>query len=1012
MALEHIWRRLGLRQTTAKAFIEDAEKQRNLLLEQITHATSIEELAKAQLALELQRITLTERLGDKNELIRQSAERQLTALNALRGGFESMAGAAERVQAAVRATAQELERGLKATASSQEYENEIAALKGKIAGNPVAVQEAELDTLLKERLAKYQAEGRSQIEAVRMANEIVNLTRQEQEEERAKADAKKNTRDLTKEISALEKESITALRKDRLDQALVGSNPFAGVEQQQAKLHELYQQEQRDLERLIQTYLLYLEAHKGAVDAAELQKLEEMRDKLHQVSAAVDELHYKVETTTFTGQLGAELIAWVNNFGTAAHQVAGLISGVLNTAISSASQAITGLIFGTKTWQQTFYQAAQSIVQSIIQVVLQFAAAQLAMFIIRQIFGTQERNVANKAAAQSAAAWAPAATSASIASYGAAAGFGVAAYVAALAVGEAAAVGVSSAGTPLGGGGGGYMVGGYTGDGNPTDPAGTVHKKEFVFSAPAVETLGLGSLQNLHHFALGGRNQPESYGNLTSAQMAIDARREGFTLLPGQALGPEFYEPHGSHAVFYDNPLGSIDNPLAPGGGDAPASRPTGRNPRSPGGDLYADANNDAELPGADNSGGPSSVTIGGGGPNRSGRGVYRPNAAGAYAAYNPFSGASGSAGINPSYASGVAGFNFTGGASAGAGANTVGASGSAVPPGRIIIGSYNWIDMGGGVYSRFNESLGRHETTTFGPSIGGNMLLAGYGDHTPTNFSLGAGIPDSGAWSYGGTDAPVGSIVGVTASGQTVIQGTNGERIVGGVATTAANPNTAVYSTANGAGGWGNTGYATRAEAQARMAADAQQQAFQIQSGFANSYLRQQADQIGYTGDSEYAQSTAGRSIAPGGGLTGAQREANYAAQAADQARLWALYGHADGGRIPGAPSTTDNHLAWMATGEHVINSVATEWADKVWGPHFLDDLNAMRVAPPRTGGYAEGGRVGGSSAGESGSSGGSPQINQAFFFDLQKLRSFIQENSGSTTEVIDLLQRMGVLS
>mgnify|MGYP000269992646 CR=1 FL=1 len=52
--------------------------------------------------------------------------------------------------------------------------------------------------------------------------------------------------------------------------------------------------------------------------------------------------------------------------------------------------------------------------------------------------------------------------------------------------------------------GGGFDSGGYTGDAPASAPAGVVHGQEFVFSAPAVRTLGVPTLDRLHRQARGG----------------------------------------------------------------------------------------------------------------------------------------------------------------------------------------------------------------------------------------------------------------------------------------------------------------------------------------------------------------------------------------------------------------------------------------------------------------------------------------------------------------------------
>ena len=83
------------------------------------------------------------------------------------------------------------------------------------------------------------------------------------------------------------------------------------------------------------------------------------------------------------------------------------------------------------------------------------------------------------AAAATTTAWAPAATVASIGSFGTAAAIGLAAVVAALALSK------------------GFRTGGYTGDGGVDDVAGVVHGKEFVFDASSTSRIGVDRLEAL-----------------------------------------------------------------------------------------------------------------------------------------------------------------------------------------------------------------------------------------------------------------------------------------------------------------------------------------------------------------------------------------------------------------------------------------------------------------------------------------------------------------------------------
>ena len=54
---------------------------------------------------------------------------------------------------------------------------------------------------------------------------------------------------------------------------------------------------------------------------------------------------------------------------------------------------------------------------------------------------------------------------------------------------------------------GGFKEGGYTGNGNPSEVAGAVHRGEFVFPAPAVQKIGVDNLHSMMASANGGGRQ-------------------------------------------------------------------------------------------------------------------------------------------------------------------------------------------------------------------------------------------------------------------------------------------------------------------------------------------------------------------------------------------------------------------------------------------------------------------------------------------------------------------------
>ena len=68
-----------------------------------------------------------------------------------------------------------------------------------------------------------------------------------------------------------------------------------------------------------------------------------------------------------------------------------------------------------------------------------------------------------------------------------------------------------------------YSSGGFTGWGNPGRVAGMVHEEEYVVSAPAVRTIGLGNLERMHQRAKAGRGFAEGGYTGGGSGMMVDA---------------------------------------------------------------------------------------------------------------------------------------------------------------------------------------------------------------------------------------------------------------------------------------------------------------------------------------------------------------------------------------------------------------------------------------------------------------------------------------------------------
>lgn len=189
---------------------------------------------------------------------------------------------------------------------------------------------------------------------------------------------------------------------------------------------------------------------------------------------------------SFGENFQATVVQLQNQFGTVAQQMASTFADVFNSAISSISNGITGLIMGTMSWGQALMMIGTTIlttiVQSIVQMGVRWVATQILMATVGKSIMAASLAATMPIAAASSAVWATPATLATIASYGAAAaaapGFILGAQGMVLAQSLAA-----------------FREGGYTGNGNPNDVAGLVHRGEFVVPADAVERIGVSSLQ-------------------------------------------------------------------------------------------------------------------------------------------------------------------------------------------------------------------------------------------------------------------------------------------------------------------------------------------------------------------------------------------------------------------------------------------------------------------------------------------------------------------------------------
>ncbi len=528
-------------------FVDANTKIQNSILAQVQGATEFRQQQEARKALDNDILAAQKNVATSSDATRESAERFLHSLEVIRDVFKDIAGSAASTAHSVMLTAEQADKVIAAsqkwqgfrresvdlitTDPEQKFRDQLEETRIKLVRqlNPDAdpikylevareVQErlnamviaherdialaAELNRIADEKLqgqklilAGDREHGQALIDQAAIESKTLEIQNERHisyaeaykiasdtvQTERGLSDQKKGQRDAQRDINDLLRESTNLLADIRERQKLISESPFLSADEKQSALHNLFIQEQQEIATQAAAVQRALQSAYGAGNQAEVDKLTE---KLRVLKAEQVELGFKIDTSTFGGQIGAELVGWVNNFGTAAHQVSQVITGTLNTAIASTSQAIAGLIFGTTTWRQAFAQAAQSIVGNLIQILLQWIVSQTIMAALSKVFSRTNAQASTSAASQSAAAWSAAAISASIATEGAAAGTGTAAYLIALGAGQAAAIGASQAG------GGSFYFGGPTG-GVEGQFAGYVHGQEHVQPAHIVRAYGV-----------------------------------------------------------------------------------------------------------------------------------------------------------------------------------------------------------------------------------------------------------------------------------------------------------------------------------------------------------------------------------------------------------------------------------------------------------------------------------------------------------------------------------------
>ncbi|HWN95488.1 MAG TPA: hypothetical protein VNT99_10680 [Methylomirabilota bacterium] len=179
--------------------------------------------------------------------------------------------------------------------------------------------------------------------------------------------------------------------------------------------------------------------------------------------------------------------------GTTAQAIARTFKDIIGGAINAISSGISSLIKGTATWGEALKNIGLGIMDTVIDAIVRMGVEWLTTHVFMEgvswafkgvMSAIRWATVAESNAAETAKVPALATTAAlsSISSYGAAAAIGIAAMVAALGVGIAAAAGA-------------FAQGGYTGRGGKYEPAGIVHRGEWVMPQESVNAWGHDGMQ-------------------------------------------------------------------------------------------------------------------------------------------------------------------------------------------------------------------------------------------------------------------------------------------------------------------------------------------------------------------------------------------------------------------------------------------------------------------------------------------------------------------------------------
>ena len=351
-------------------------------------------------------------------------------------------------------------------------------------------------------------------EQVKIRGEIGSL----QEKAVQKTDA--NTAAMIADVKKLEEERI------RLEQSInraaaearvkeISGNPYL-TDSQKAKMSvPAYQ----DLINQNAGSLSSLQTQYGETgdENAKLTIQKQINELLVEQVDLRNKLREAQDNDSFSANMDKAIIR-LQNFSNLAKETAQAFENAFNNAVNSISSGISGLIMGTKTWGQALREISTSIVteiiNSIVRMGVQWVMTQMLMNTASQV-GTAIRTALHISGETQATSATVSGATTRVAANAAVAGSGAASSQASipyigpiLAVAAMAAV-IAAVIAACGG----FSEGGFTGTGGKYEPAGIVHRGEFVVPADAVNRIGLDNLETLRSGNVPVAASPSSGGN-------------------------------------------------------------------------------------------------------------------------------------------------------------------------------------------------------------------------------------------------------------------------------------------------------------------------------------------------------------------------------------------------------------------------------------------------------------------------------------------------------------------